>query len=106
MSATTCAWLTDNPVGTTKPGGAWCGRRGTTRFAGVEVAAVNNMAERTRSIIGCAVTLVRRSTSPTDERTSEADAAAPWAGAVMSTAVAGPATIIRQPRTSPRARLG
>src|SRR5580704_8753496 len=77
MSATTCAWLTERPVGTTKPGGERCVRRGITRFAGAETAVLNSFAERTRSIIGCAVTLVRRSTSPTDERTSEADAAAP-----------------------------
>ena len=70
------------------------------------------VAARQRSAAGpgassdASMTLVRRSTSPTDERTREADAATPWAGVVMSTAVAGPATIIRQPRTRPRARLG
>src|SRR5580693_7181715 len=64
------------------------------------------MVSRTRSIIGRFSTLVRRSTSPTDDRTRDADAARPCAGVVMSTAVAGPATIIRQPSTRPRARLG
>src|SRR6202140_3913724 len=107
MSATTCAWLTDRPLGTTKPGRTTRGCRRTTA-AGLAAgsAMLTSIAERTRSIIGWVVTLARRSTSPTDERTSAADVGAPWVGVVMSTAVAGPATIMRQPRTSPRARLG
>src|SRR5579863_6115539 len=55
---------------------------------------------------GWVVTLVRRSISPTDDRTWVTDATAPWGGVVMSTAVAGPATNMKQPRTSPRDRLG
>src|SRR5580700_11271696 len=105
MSATTCAWLTESPLGTTKSGRDTRGRRGATGLA-AGTTTLKNIAERTRSITGCVVTLVRRSISPTDERTSEADAAAPWDGVVMSTAVAGPATNMRKPRTSPRARLG
>src|SRR5580700_5610881 len=105
MSATTCAWLTDSPLGTTKPGCETRGRRGATRL-GAGSATLTSVAERTRSIIGCVVTLVRRSTSPIDDRTRDAVTTGACAGAVMSTAVAGPATNMRQPRTSPRARLG
>ena len=104
MSATTCAWLTERPVGTTNSG------RNTWRTAGLGLglglAMLMSIVERTRSLVGWAITLVARSISPTDERTSEADAATPWVGVVMSTAVAGPATNIRQPSTMPRARLG
>src|ERR1700693_3659291 len=104
MSATTCAWLTDRPLGTLKLGRRWTVRgRGA---AGLGRYVLGRIGSLTRSIIGRMVTLVRRSTSPMDERTREAEGATPCEGAVVSTAVAGPATIIRQPRTRPRARLG
>src|SRR5580704_8505173 len=106
ISATTCAWLTERPLGTTNAGRktwAWRGIAGLTTIGKV---ARSSIAERTRSINGCVVTLVRRSTSPTDDRTWATDATAAWVGVVMSTAVAGPATNMKQPRTSPRARLG
>src|SRR5579863_10077220 len=68
MSATTCAWLTERPLGTTKLGRRARGCLATT-FLTVGTATLRSFAERIRSIIGWVVTLVRSSTSPTDDRT-------------------------------------
>src|SRR5579862_2690544 len=68
ISATTCAWLTERPLGTTNDGRkTWAWRR-ATGLTTTGTVALSSIAERTRSISGCVVTLVRRSTSPTDAR--------------------------------------